>query len=254
MPELVLPRDTLSHLRSPSIVVIIVFVASTTPATKLPSHPKLMIARIVPLSAQSKLACNVNISILVPGQALRVDIAEFAIKIIVRGPGCATVWTRRLLCSHGDPRLHTTFVHVVATARFAVYNVVLLAVELVVTNRTLALDWFAVAILFTMRIRGICFDARNGWCVLEHFSQLRGRECKLICNFLASLEYAQHDVDDVLALIALVRMRAIATWNQSDALGVYIASRACHDNLLFWHIVGAAAFAGKDSEALGQSS
>jgi hypothetical protein len=65
-----------------------------------------------------------------------------------------------------------------------------------------------------------------------------------------SLQNAQHNIDDVLALVSLLRVGAVARGDLSDVHGVNVARSAGDENLLFWDVFGAASFAVLDSKAL----
>jgi hypothetical protein len=116
-------------------------------------------------------------------------------------------------------------VYVISTTSLAVYNFVFLHVQLVVAYGTLALDGFAISVpLFTRLVVAVCLHPRDERRILDQLAQLGTSESKLIRNILSRLEDPQHDIDDVLALIAFLGVWAVAARRKPHVNSIDISS------------------------------
>ena len=145
--------------------------------------------------------------------------------------------------------------YIVSTTSLAVYSFILLRIQLVVADGTLALDGFAISVpLFAGLVVAVCLHPRNERRILDQLAQLGTSESKLIRNILSRLENSEHDIDDVLALIAFMGVWAVAARCKPHVDSINISSGASDDDLLLRKLICAAAFARKDCKTLCECS
>lgn len=135
---------------------------------------------------------------------------------------------------------------VVATSSLAIDNVILLRIEFDAANRAVILNRLANT-TSVLGSSGFGWQRRSMIKDLLHFG---AQESRLILQMIARLERLGHHVDNVLAVIALLCVRAIARRQLVDDDSVEVASRASDSYGLFRSVGSTCALALNDEHSL----
>ena len=122
-------------------------------------------------------------------------------------PCCAAVDTFHAnIVLTGSPLVKAGLVHVIATCRFAPHQLIVVLVEIHVTDGTFTFDWLSLAI----GVSGTGKVGRYSWRCSKDISQFRGEKSKLVLQMLGGLENIVQDVNLVFAFVSFPVIRTAA--------------------------------------------
>jgi len=213
----------------PSLVLVLhhsVLVPCDLASPRLTSHPVRVVGRVVSPTRQAKLAGNIDIAVRIPGTTLGNCLQL----ILVALPGrSAERACDGLAFFRRCPLTKAVLVNVVSTCRLAVNDGLgAFRFKVVAADGTFAFHGLAAAIFLIIagRLRG------KWWCSCKDVPELSGDECKLVLQFGRRTQHATQYVDDVLALVSLSCVRAVASRHFINGDGVNITCGAGQRNCL----------------------
>jgi hypothetical protein len=195
------------------------------------SDPKRMVARIVSLTTHAKLVCHIDIAVWTHNTTL-LDPLKITDLHLPRGPAVDALDSIASLTS--NPLLEASLVHIVATSSLTPDKVILLLIEIHVTDRALTIDRLALSVVIG------CLRAVGGYGrgSLENFLKFGREQTKLVDKVFGCFENGVKGIHLVLAFMAFLRVGAGAGGLFGDGDGVDVA-RAAHDVDVFGRVLGA---------------